>query len=236
MICQGRAGCNEPGVPSHQFHESHSVVNAPSFGVRTVKDFHGLLDRSQITKSARYISHVVVDGLGNPHDRKCVPAFFRFLKEVVTTSLGTVATDSKEDVHIPLNEIVYRRRHIDRAARGTQDRSAVVVNRIDQIARQQDRLRPLHRIKAPITVAKSPHFCNPVGAGEFKEEAADHIVQAWTQAPAGYDAGARPLRVEKQFRSRPGKLKQHLIPCGHARVAYDIKGNSCLITDRVSHW
>src|SRR6516162_6247037 len=76
MIREGSAGSDEPGVSSHKFHKSHSVVNAPSLGMGTVKNLDRLLDRSQITKSALYVSYVVVDRLGNPHDRKCVPAFF----------------------------------------------------------------------------------------------------------------------------------------------------------------
>ena len=87
------------------------------------------------------------------------------------------------------------------------------------------------RIKTLIAASKPQDFHHSVGVVELEKERADHVVQAWTQAAAGYNPGACPRGLEKQLRARPGKLKQDLIPLRCSRITYDNGWNSRLVTD-----
>jgi len=156
-------------------------------------------------------------------------------REEVANSVSSVAADREQDVEVAPNEVIHGGSHIDRTAGGAQDRSAVLVNIVNEGRREHYSFRATRRIETLVTASKTQDLRHSIGVMEFEKQSADHAVQAWTQAPAGYDTGARPLRVEKQFRSRPGKLKQHIVPCGHGRVASISKGILGLVTDSVSH-
>ena len=156
------------------------------------------------------------------------------LKELVAATLGAVTANSEQDVHVAPDQIIHGGRHIDRTARGAKDRPAVLVNVINEGRRQHCRFLAARRIKTLITASKPQHFRNSVGMMEFKKKRADHVVQAGAQAAAGHDAGACLRRVEKQFVSRPGQLKQHLFPRGYRRIAHDLGRDSCLVADRMS--
>src|SRR5262245_3735537 len=71
---------------------------------------------------------------------------------------------------------------------------------------------------------------------ESEKKRADHVVQAWTEAAARYDASTRVCRIEKQLRSRSGELKQLLSLCGCRQIAYNLRRNSYLFINRVPQW
>ncbi len=54
------AGCDEPGVPAHEFHESQAVVNTARFRVRAVENSDRFLNRGEVTESTRHKCYVVV--------------------------------------------------------------------------------------------------------------------------------------------------------------------------------
>ena len=112
----------------------------------------------------------------------------------------------------------------------------MMVNLVHKCRCERYRLGAVRRIKALIAASKPQDFHHSVGVMELEKKRTGHVVQAWTQAAAGYDSSAGPPWIEKQLRTRPGELKQDFIPFGCSRIAYDIGGNSCLITDRMSHW
>ena len=223
-------------MPAHELHQSQAVVDAARFSMGAVEYFDGFLDRGEVTESACNEGHVVIDRLRNAHDRKWVGPALSLLKELVAAALGTVATDGEQDMHVALDQVVHSSSHVDGTARSAKDCSAVMVNLINEFRREYYRLGTVRRIKALIAASKPQDFHHSVGVMELEKKRADHVVQAWTQAAAGHDSGAGPPWIEKQLRTRPGELKQDFIPFGCGRIAYDIGGNSCLITDRMSHW
>jgi hypothetical protein len=107
----------------------------------------------------------------------------------------------------------------------------MVVNLVNKGRCQHYRFGTARRIKTLIAASKPQDFHHSVGVVEREEKRANHVVQAWTQAAAGYDAGACPGGLEKQLRARPGKLKQDLIPPRCSRITYDNGRNSRLVTD-----
>jgi len=102
----------------------------------------------------------------------------------------------------------------------------VVVDLVNKGRCQHYRLGSARRIKALIAASKAQDFHHSVGVVELEKKCADHVVQTWAQATAGYDPGARSRGLEKQLRARSSKLKQHLIPLRCSRITYDIGRNS----------
>ena len=83
----------------------------------------------------------------------------------------------------------------------------MVVNLVNKCRREHYWLGTAHGIKTLITVSKPEDLCYPVHMVELEEKRADDVIQARAQAATSYHTGARPLRVEKQFRTRPCKFK-----------------------------
>jgi hypothetical protein len=106
-----------------------------------------------------------------------------------------------------------------------------MVNLVNKGRCQHYRLGTMRRVKALIATSKAQDFHHSVGVVELEKKRADHIIQAWAQATAGYDPGACSRGLEKQLRARPGKLKQDLIPLRCSRITYDLGRNSYLVTD-----
>src|SRR5215831_9265447 len=139
-------------------------------------------------------------------------------------------------MHVAPNQVLHSNGHVDRTTRSAKDCSAVVVNLIHKPRCEHHRLWTARGIKTLITASKPEDFRHSVGVMELEEKSADHVIQAWTDAAACYDAGARLCRIEKQLRARSGELKQLLSVRRCRQIAYDLRRNSCLFTNRVPQW
>src|SRR4029077_19238605 len=91
------------------------------------------------------------------------------LKERVAAALGAVAADGEQDTNIAPNEVVHRGCHIDRAARGPEYRSAVVMNLVNKCGRDHHRFGAARGVKTLITAPEAQHFRHPIGMMEFQE-------------------------------------------------------------------
>src|SRR5215471_6440471 len=136
-------------------------------------------------------------------------------------------------MHAARDQVLHSSGHVDRTTRSAKDCSPVVVNLIHKPRCKHHRLWTARRIKTLITASKPEDFRHSVGMMEFEKKRADHVIQAWTEAAARYDAGTRLCRIEKQLRARPGELKQLLSLHRCRQIAYDLRRNSCLFTNRV---
>jgi hypothetical protein len=92
-----------------------------------------------------------------------------FLKERVSTALGAVAADGKQDVNAVPDEVVDSRCHIDRAARSPEYCSAVLMNLINKCGRNYRRFRTAGWVKTLITAFEPEHLGHSIGMVEFKE-------------------------------------------------------------------
>ena len=61
-------------VAAHDFDYDNPVMHAVRLGVRAGNHLGGLFDSAQVAKGARNKGHVIVDGLRDADDGKCVPA------------------------------------------------------------------------------------------------------------------------------------------------------------------
>src|SRR6516164_3006945 len=163
------AGCDEPGVPAHQFHEGQAVVNTPRFRVCAVENLNRFLNRCEVTESARHKRHVVVYRFRDAYYRKRMTSLPGFLKERVAAALGAVAADGEQDMNIAPNKIVYSGRHVDRAAGSPEYRSAVMMNPVNKCWRDYLRFRTARRVKTLVTASEAQHLGHSIGMIEFKE-------------------------------------------------------------------
>src|SRR6516164_8251629 len=163
------AGCDEPGVPAHQFHEGQAVVNTPRFRVCAVENLNRFLNRCEVTESARHKRHVVVYRFRDAYYRERMTSLPGFLKERVAAALGAIAADGEQDMNIASNEIVHSGRHIDRAARSPEYRSAVVMNLVNKCGCDHHRFRTARGVKTLITAFEPENLGHSIGMMEFKE-------------------------------------------------------------------
>ena len=76
-------------------------------------------------------------------------AFARFLVKIVRAALRAVAADGEKNVHAARDQIVDRAADVDRAARGAENRAALLMNAVDKLRRDLDRLQP-HSGSSPL--------------------------------------------------------------------------------------
>ena len=152
-------------------------------------------------------AHIVVDRLRHADDGERVAAVARFLVEIVRAALRAVAADGEEDVHAARDEILHRRADVHRAARGAENRAALLMNAIDELRRDLNRLHSACRIEPAVAAAKAEHLRDAIAVVQFEKERADDVVEAGAQTTTRHDAGARLFRIEEELRPRPGQLE-----------------------------
>src|SRR5271166_731239 len=103
----------------------------------------------------------------------------RLLIEFVAATLGAVAANGKQDINVAPNEVVHSCCHIDWTARSAEYCSAMLVNVINKCMGDHRRFQAAPGIKTLITAPEPEHLGDSVGMMEFKEQRADHVVQAW---------------------------------------------------------
>ena len=66
-------------------------------------------------------------------------------------------------------------------------------------------------------MTKTEYLADPVGMGQLQNQAAHHVVDPRTQAPAGHDSAAKGFGIEEQTIAGSGQLERG--PFGSRRVA-----------------
>jgi hypothetical protein len=188
------------------------------------------LDRGEKSERARDESDVVINGLRHADNRQRVAAIARFLVKIVRAALSAVAADGEKNVYPARDEILHCLAHVHRAARGAENRAALLMNVIDELRRDLHRLAAALRIEAAVTAAKAEHLGDAVAVVEFEKKRADDVVEARTQTAARHDARARLLRIEKQLRPRPRQLELD----AWFRPDFDPLGDADIVANRVA--
>ena len=190
-------------MTAHEFHQADAAGHAARLGVRAVEHAARFLDGGEIAEGARDEADVVVDRLGHADDGERVAAAAGFLVEVVRAALRAIAADGEQDVHAAPDEIVHRDADVHRPARRTENRAAFLMNVVDELGGDRDRLHTARRIEPAVTAAETKHLRDAVAVVQFEEERADDVVEAGTQATAGHDAGPGLPRVEEELARGP---------------------------------
>ena len=86
----------------------------------------------------------------------------RFLVEVVRASLCAVAADGEKDIDVARDEIVHRSRDVDRSARRTENCATFLMNIIDDLLGDLDRLDSALWVKAAVAAAETKHIAYAV--------------------------------------------------------------------------
>ncbi len=227
----GRASGDEAGVTAHQLHQRDAVVDAVRFGVGAVQDLGRFLDCRQVAEAARDEGHVVINGLGDADHGQGMAAPPGFLEQVVAAALGAVAAEGEQDIHAAPDQVVHGNPDVHRAARGPQHGAAVLMNVVDELRRQHERLLAARRVEALVAVAKTEDFLHAVAVMKFQKQGTDHVVQPRAQSAAGDDASAGLLGIEEQLRAWASEFELEFLLFRRVGVADEAGRHAGLVAD-----
>jgi hypothetical protein len=198
--------------------------------VRAIKHPFCFFNSAEKPKCARDEADIVVDCLWYTDNRECMTALARFLIEIVSAALGSVAAHREKNIHVAGNEIVHRSADIDGTARRAKNRAAMLMNPINKCRRDLHRLNSAPWIEPTVSTAKTEHLGDTIPVMQFVKERTNYVVQPRTQTAARHDPGARLLWIEKQLRPRPCQLELE----SRLRADLDPLGNANVIAGRVT--
>ena len=135
-------------------------------------------------------------------------AHLGFAEQIRATALRSVAANDKQDIDLAPDEIVDGHADVDRTARGIEHGTPFLVDVLDELRRQRNRLGTAPGIKPLVTVGEAQNFAHPVAVVQLQYQRTDHIVEARAQTATGDDAGPRFRRIEEQPLARPGHFKE----------------------------
>jgi len=228
----GRAGGDEPGVPAHEFDQGNAVFDAVDLGMSGVDDAAGFIDGGEIAEGSRHEADIVVDGFWNPDDGEGIAPLAGGFVELEGAALGAVASDAEEDIDAMADEIFHGELRIDRAAGGSQDGAAILMNVIDFVRGEGPGGHTSLGIQALIAIAKAQDFRDAVAMAEFEEEGANHVVQARTKSAAGDDAGAGLIGSEKKFFAGSCQFKLLSLLSGQSIALNDKFRDAIFVADK----
>ena len=149
--------------------------------------------------------------LGMPTIARGAPSLAHLLGDGMRSALCPVAAHAEEDVDVVGLEVVD---HVDRvaaAARCAQHRAAHVVDVVDAIRGEHDRLEALVRVEPLVALADADDSGHTIVVGELVEARANGVVETGRETTAGHEGGGRLCGVEEDALARAGLLEGQLL-------------------------
>ncbi len=198
---QGGVDGDEAGVPAHEFDQPDPVAGALGLGVRGVDSLDRLGYGRLEAEGPLYVGDVVVDGLGNADHADLQAAPPDFLGDRLGAAQRSVSADREENADVHAVQRVDHLADVLVAARGSQDRPAVLVNAADRLRIQFDRGMPEPVGEALVSIGKAEDGFDLVVVVQAQYDRSDHIVQARAKPAAGDDAALELGGIEVDLRT-----------------------------------
>ncbi len=194
-------------MAAHQLHEPHAVGRCLGLDVRRPDRFRRLTERRLKPEALVDIRNVVVDRLGDAHDRDLLPALGHGRRDLHRPADAAVAPDYEQGVDVHPLKAVDDLVGILAAARGAEDRAAVLVDRAHTRRREVEHVVAVARDEALVAVAKPVDPLHAVVMRELHHEPADHVVEPRAEAAAGDDAHPQLRGIEEDAPTRACRLE-----------------------------
>ena len=202
-----RVAGDEAGMAAHQLHEAHAVGRGLGLDMRRLDRLRRLTEGGLKAEALVDEGDVVVDRLGDTDDGDLAVTGGDRGGDLHRPPERAVTADHEQRIDIHSFEAVDDLLRILPSPRRAQDRAAILVDVADHARREFDHVVGILRHEALVAVAEAVDLLHAVVKRELHDDAADHVVDARTEAAAGDDAHPHLGGVEEDLAPRAGRLE-----------------------------
>lgn len=123
----GGLHCDESCISTHQSYKSNPIVDSNAFDICRAYGSYAFSDCSFKAKGFVDDGNIIVNGLGNAHNRHLQFTFSHLFRQYCNASVGSVSSDNVQLVDALLSECFYDTISVETATRAAENGSSLVL-------------------------------------------------------------------------------------------------------------